>query len=151
MFYLPGRAKTPDAFLSSDFESGTSQARIRYVPRTSWSFVFCLILFTISISSFANGSRVLMMQFSSSLKKTYFFTMPLRVQFSQYATKTQLRMVHVTSNPEQRRAPHNPKPCVAHYFRPTPTHTEGSAISCVYRHGSGPTLGGTTALYLGLQ
>ena len=36
----------------------------------------------------------------------------------------------------------SPKPCVAHYFRPTPTHTEGSAISCVYRHGSGPTLGG---------
>ena len=44
-----------------------------------------------------------------------------------------------------------PKPGVAHYFRPTLTHTEGSAISCVYRHGSGPTLGGTTALYLGLQ
>ena len=44
-----------------------------------------------------------------------------------------------------------PKPCVAHYFRPTLTHTEGSAISCVYRHGSGPTLGGATALYLGLQ
>ena len=35
-----------------------------------------------------------------------------------------------------------PKPGVAHYFRPTLTHTEGSAISCVYRHGSGPTLGG---------
>ena len=44
-----------------------------------------------------------------------------------------------------------PKPGVAHYFRPTLTHTEGSAISCVYRHGSGPTLGGTTALYLGSE
>ena len=41
------------------------------------------------------------------------------------------------------RTVHNsPKPGVAHYFRPTLTHTEGSAISCVYRHGSGPTLGG---------
>ena len=33
-------------------------------------------------------------------KKLLFFTMPLRVQHSQFATKTQLRMVHVASNPE---------------------------------------------------
>ena len=37
-----------------------------------------------------------------------------------------------------------PKPCIAHYFRQTLTHTEpeGSAISRVYCHESGPTLGG---------